>query len=56
MEYALFLGLQKVGSLYPNPEEAKLAITSKGIWNICGVVPVDGKLKIVSRLTIDNRI
>lgn len=51
MEYALFLGFDKFG-IYPNFEEAKAAINGKGIWNICSIHPVNGKLKVYSRETI----
>jgi hypothetical protein len=52
MEYTLFRGFERVGSMYFTPEEAEAAIDGAGIWNVCGVVPVDGKLIIVSRKTI----
>lgn len=52
MEYALFLGFQRIGTLFPNIEEAKKEIKESGIYNICGVLPIDGKLKIVSRESI----
>lgn len=51
MSYALFLGFSKIG-IYSNFEEAKAAINRKGIWNICAIQPVNGKLKIFSRETI----
>jgi hypothetical protein len=52
MEYVLFLGMKKVGSMYPNIEEAKKAINGKGVWYVCGIVPVDGKLRIANRESI----
>ena len=52
MEYVLFLGFKRVGSFYPTIEDAEQAINGKGIWNICGVLPIDGKLKIVNRKSI----
>ena len=55
MEFTLFKGFTRIGSIYFTFEEAKKAIDGAGIWNICGVVPVDGKLKIVSRQTIVNK-
>lgn len=51
MEYALFLGFNKVG-IYPSSEKAKSAINGKGIWNICYIQPVNGKIKVVSRETV----
>lgn len=51
MSYALFLGFSKIG-IYSNFEEAKGAINGKGIWNICYIQFVSGKLKIFSRETI----
>ena len=52
MEYTLFRGFERVGSMYFTPEEAEAAIDGVGIWNVCGVVPIDGKLRIISRKTI----
>ena len=54
MEYALFIGFNRIGSLYATPEDAKRAIDKnvKGIYNICGVRAIDGKLKVVTRETI----
>jgi hypothetical protein len=52
MEYVVFLGLKRVGSIYPNIDEAKKVITTSGIWNVCAVDSVDGKLKIITRQTI----
>jgi hypothetical protein len=52
MEYVLFLGLQRIGSVYPNIDEAKKAINQKGIWNVCAITPINGKLSIISRETI----
>lgn len=34
MEYILFLGLTRVGSIFPSYEEARKEAKSKGIWNI----------------------
>ncbi len=51
MEYVLFKGFNKVG-FYPNYESAKESIKGIGIWNICGVKSIEGKLKIVSRESI----
>ena len=52
MEYVLFLGFERVGSFFPSVEDAEQAINGKGIWNICGVIPIEGKLKIVTRKSI----
>lgn len=52
MEYVLFLGFKRVGSFYPNFDEAKKAIDQNGIWNICAVKPINGKLVITSRETV----
>lgn len=52
MDYVLFLGFKRKGSFFPNIEEAENAIDSNGIWNICGVVPINGKLTIVTRKTL----
>ena len=49
MEYVLFLGMKRVGSVYPNIDEAIKNANSKGIWNVCGIDAVDGKIKIVTR-------
>ena len=55
MEFVLFKGFERVGSMYPTVEDAEKEIQGKGIWNVCGVIPIDGKLKIVSRKSIDRR-
>lgn len=52
MDYVLFLGFKRIGSFYPNAEEAKRAINQDGIWNICGVNAKDGKLVIVTRESV----
>ncbi len=52
MDYVLFLGTERIGTMYPNFESAKSQISGNGIWNICGVKAIDGKLKIVSRESI----
>jgi hypothetical protein len=52
MDYVIFKGFEKVGGFYPNPEEAKSAIDGKGIYNICAVISVDGRLKITSRESV----
>ena len=52
MEYVLFLGFERVGSFFPSVEDAEQAINGKGIWNICGVLQIEGKLKIVTRKSI----
>ena len=55
MEYVIFLGMERQGGIYPNFEtaenEAKKLI---GIINICGFIPVNGKLKIITRQTFRN--
>lgn len=53
MEYALFFEMKQVGSLYFTFEEAKAMINGKGIWNICGILPIDGQLRIVNKVTIE---
>jgi hypothetical protein len=55
MEFTLFKGFDRIGFMYFTFEEAKAAISGPGIWNICGVIPVGGKLKIISRQTIVNK-
>lgn len=53
MEYALFLGLNKIKiGIYPNFEEAEAAINGKGVWNICTIQTINGKFKVLSRVTI----
>lgn len=54
MYYALFIGFNRTGSLYATPEEAKNAINKevKGIYNVCGVKEIAGKLRVVTRETI----
>lgn len=52
MDYILFLGFERIGSFYATPEEAKKSIKEKGIYNVCGVVGDNGKLKIVSRESV----
>ena len=54
MDYALFIGFNRIGSFYATPEDAKNAIDKsvKGIYNICGVLAIDGKIKVVTRETI----
>lgn len=54
MEFTLFRGFDRIGSVYFTFEEAKAAIYGAGIWNVCGIVPIDGKIKIVSMHTIIN--
>lgn len=51
MEYVLFLGFNKIG-IFPNEDSAMKAIDAKGIYNVCGFVAIDGKLKIVSRKSV----
>lgn len=51
MDYALFKGLDKIG-IFPNREAALEAIKGPGIWNICMVVPVNGRLELRDRETI----
>lgn len=52
MEYALFRGFDRIGGLYPTPEDAKQAIDGVGIWNVCRVAALGGKLRIVGRETV----
>lgn len=52
MEYVVFLGFLRMGGTYPTPEDAEAIIKGSGIWNICGVKPINGKLKIITRKTI----
>ena len=52
MEYVLFIGFKRIGSFYHTIEEAKKEITETGIYNICQVETIDGKLKIINRITI----
>ena len=52
MEFVIFKGFQRIGSFYPTVEEAKKEIVKTGIYNICQVEPINGKLKIVNRITI----
>lgn len=51
MGYVLFLGLTRVGGIFPTFEDAKQLAQAKGIWSICQIEPIDGKIKIVSRET-----
>ncbi|MFM1781647.1 MAG: hypothetical protein RLZZ181_422 [Pseudomonadota bacterium] len=51
MEYALFKGFNKVG-IFPNYESAKKAINGDGIYNICAIKAINGKLTILSREAI----
>lgn len=53
MDYVLFKGMKRIGSFYPNEDEARKAIDSSGIWNICMVTSVDGKLQIVNRISVN---
>ena len=52
MEYALFRGFTRIGYFYFSIDEARAAIDGPGIWSICTVLPIDGKLKIVNRETV----
>lgn len=52
MEYVLFRGFDRVGGLYPTPEDAKQVIDGVGIWNICRVAAFGGKLRIIDRKTV----
>lgn len=52
MDYVLFKGFERIGSFYPNVESAKDAITGAGIYNVCGVVGENGKIKIVTRESV----
>ena len=56
MEYIIFIGMQTECEIYPNFETAQKAAEKMiGIINICGFVPINGKLKIVTRQTFINR-
>ena len=47
--------MEKQNGIYPNFETAKKAAEKlKGIINICGFLPIDGKLKIITRQTFRN--
>lgn len=47
--------MEKQNGIYPNLETAqKAAEKLKGIINICGFIPVNGKLKIITRQTFRN--
>jgi hypothetical protein len=55
MEYVIFIGMKLKGGFYPNFETAQAqAKKLKGIINICGVQPLNGKLKIVTRQNFRN--
>lgn len=55
MEYVIFVKMEKQSEIYPNFETAqKAAEKLKGIINICGFLPIDGKLKIITRKTFRN--
>ena len=55
MEYVIFVKMEKQNGIYPNFETAqKAAEKLKGIINICGFIPVNGKLKIINRQTFRN--
>ena len=56
MEYVIFIEMQRECEIYPNFETAqKAAEKLKGIINICGFIPINGKLKIVTIQTFINR-
>lgn len=52
MEYVLFRGFKRIDSFYPTVEKAKNEIAETGIYNICQVETINGKLKIINRITI----
>jgi len=55
MEYTIFVGMIRKSEIYPNIETAeKAAEKLKGIINICGIQPINGKLKIITRKTFKN--
>jgi len=49
MEYVIFKQFKRLGGLFATPEEAKACATEKGIYNLCAVEPIDGRLVIISR-------
>lgn len=50
MSYLLFKGFNLIDT-YPTETEAKKAINSKGIWNICAIKLINGKLTVINRET-----
>lgn len=55
MEYIIFVGFKKINTVYNSIEIAKTeAKKLNGIINICGIITVDGKIKIVNRTTFKN--